>query len=142
MFALALMLSRHARLPLLGSENLINPLPPTSLTGMPMHHRNNWEVQSFAGRPQFEIRGPYGPNPDQKYIQDQSFFDNDYYQKRYQKDKFQMDIKNQDWRLDPTTFGTLNGNYAIPHQPEDNLAYIKEFAECDTRSLNQNEEFF
>lgn len=141
-FAIALYLAKNANVNILGTENLINPLPPNSLSRLQHRFREDWNIQSFAGRPQFELRGPFGPSPDQKYIQAQEFFDNEYYQARYKKDKYALQIKNQDWRLDPTTFGVTNNYADQPHMPEDNLHYIREFAESGLREQNQNIDFF
>lgn len=140
LFALALFLAKNNNTSILGiSEDPTNPLPPMSISRYPRRFRDDWEEKSAVGRPQFELRNPFGPSPDQKYIQDQSFFDNEYYQNRYQKDQYLMHTKTQDWRFEPTLFGVLN-NYCTSHQPEDNLGYIKEFADTDTSVLNQNED--
>lgn len=141
-FACVLYMCKNAGITLTGTEDLTNPLPPTSLSQLQYRFREDWNIQSFAGRPQFEHRGPYGPSPDQKYIQSQEFFDNEYYQKRYQKDKFAMDIKNQHWKLDMTTNSMFNNFGVTPHQPEDNLRFIKDFANTDMTTQNQNQEFF
>ena len=119
-------------------EKLDFPNIPNSLSGLQHRFREEWNAQSFAGRPQTEVRNPFGPNPDQKYIQEMDFFDNEYYQKNYQLNLKTVRIDNQDWRLDLTTNSVLNNYPQQPHLPEDNLTKLGQM-----RNLpNDNKDFF
>lgn len=79
------------------------------------------------GRTALDVRNPFGPNSQQKTIQEMKFFDNRKYQKQYQSNLHEMLIENQDWRLDYTMSSHIN-NYAQPHQPENNVMKMKSFA--------------
>jgi len=121
-------------------EKLDFPNIPNSLSGLQHRFREDWNAQSFAGRPQTELRNPFGPNPQQKYIQEMDFFDNQYYQDNYKLHLKTARIDNQDWRLDLTTNGVLNNYPQQPHLPEDNIRRISEFSQLNIP--NQNKDFF
>lgn len=108
-----------------------------SLEGYPQRVRENQNEWSFAARKQLHVRLPHGPNPQQKYIQEQKFFDDERLQKNYRDQLRVMRIENQDWRLDHTTNSQLN-NFLQNISPEDHLQRIRNFSERNTNELNEN----
>lgn len=113
---------------LLNLENLTTAIQGKGgLSSYPDRFREDHYERSFAGHSQFNVRLPHGPNPQQKYIQEQAFFDDETYQKEYKDHLNMMQIKNQDWRLDQTTNSQYN-NYSKPHQPENNINQILLFS--------------
>jgi len=141
LLAVAVFLAKNSGLKFAtNNENMTNPDVPNSMSGHQARFRDWYTEQSMAARPQVDLRLPFGPNPQQKYIQEMQFFDNPYYVDQYQKHLTTARISNQDWRLDTTTNGILSSWPQKPHQPEDNLHKIKSFA--DQNTLNNIPEFF
>lgn len=79
---------------------------------------NEPEEKSFAGQLHTDIRGPFGPNPQQKFINNTQQLANKNYHDNYQKNIFNVQpTSNTDWRLDPNFNGPL-GNYTEFMIPE------------------------
>lgn len=140
LLAFAVFLAKNSGLNVVKSEELADPQVPNSLSGYQARYRDWYTEQSMAARQQVDLRLPFGPNPQQKYIQEMQFFNNPYYQMEYKKQLHTERIKNQDWRLDYTTNGVLNNWPNQPHQPEDNIKKIESFAV--TQLPNNNSEYF
>lgn len=82
--------------------------------------------QSFAARPKYNIRLPHGPSNQVKHIENFKFFDNERFRKNYQANLHTAWIENNNWQLDVTQKGIMNG-FAVPHDPEDNYRAIANF---------------
>lgn len=130
LFAVVVFLCKRASFPnALGIANVHQAsMGDDSLSSYPSRFRENQNELSFAGRTQMNVRNPFGPNPQQKYVQEMKFFDDDTVQHNYAENLRQMHIQNQDWRLDPTTNSHLNNFAQRSHQPEDNLRRILEYS--------------
>lgn len=144
LFALAVFLCKQANFPNLlnvGKLHQASSQGDDSLSGYPHRFRENQNDWSFAGRTKLDLRLPFGPNPQQKYIQEQKFFSDTTTQKNYSENLRQMHIENQDWRLDLTTNSRLNNFAEKPHMPENNLRRLNVFS-VERDCLNENKEFF
>lgn len=94
---------------------------------LPNALRDDFFEKSFPARSQHNIRLPHGPNPQVKHVENFRFFDDDRFRNRYQMNLHEMQVENQDWRLDDTTFGVLN-SYMKNHNPENSYGKIGQFS--------------
>lgn len=62
----------------------------------------------LVGQNQSNVRGPFGSNPQEKYINDFRIFDNPVYQKKYQDNIRNKTVKNNYGPMDHHQFGILN----------------------------------
>jgi hypothetical protein len=87
----------------------------------------NRQEQSFATQLQTTVRAPFGPNPQQKYINDMSLLKKEAYQEAYQRNiRNNQDTGTQYWRIDPLFNSELN-NYADFHMPEATIPEIQKY---------------
>lgn len=70
------------------------------------------------------IRLPFGPNPNYKYIQSTELLHTYDYNKKYQQNLFNNQITQPgDWRLDPD-FNSSKNQYTQSHMPEASVGQI------------------
>lgn len=93
------------------------------------------ETKSFEGLSQTTVRMPFGPNPQQRYINDMSLLSSQAYQQDYQRNIGNVTVGTEDWRVDPLFNSNLN-NYASFHMPEANIGQIQKFWEKRNQELS------
>lgn len=84
------------------------------------------QEKSFSTQLQTTVRMPFGPNPQQRFINDMSLLKSPRYQESYQRNIWNNQIGTEDWRIDSKFNSSLN-QYASMHMPESTPEQISNY---------------
>jgi hypothetical protein len=102
----------------------------------PLAGRDESQEKSFAGQIHTDVRGPFGDNPYEKYINDFQMLQNPVYPKRYQRNIYMLRSQEPHWELDAYFNSSLNNfnNWVSSEAP---YAELSKF--WDQRKINENQ---